>query len=368
MTELNANIKIDPLESWLVTGKQRPVILSGPCSAESLEQVLSTARQLAEIPYVQILRAGIWKPRTRPNSFEGVGEIGLDWLVAAKSETGLPIAVEVAHPSHVEACLKKGIDILWLGARTVVSPFAVQEIANSLKGTDVPVMVKNPLVPELSLWVGALERLNQAGISKLAAVHRGFANFLEKRFRYSPEWSIPDRLSKILPDLPIFCDPSHIAGDRALIPGIAKEALSFGVDGLMIESHITPDHALSDASQQITPSALKLLLEDLGLRPESIQPEQSQVQSLIENRIQHLDRRLMEILSARVRLVQDIHAESENFNLLDLQLRKIDELLAHQVSGSHDSELIDNSFISDLIDLVHGRASNKPEQIHTTTQ
>lgn len=365
MSEREIELDLEPIESWLPGGKHRPVVMAGPCSAESEAQVIATARTLAEIPFVHIFRAGVWKPRTRPNSFEGVGEKALDWLVAAKSETGLATAVEVAHPRHVEACLKKGIDVLWLGARTVVSPFAVQELAEALRGTNTPVLVKNPLVPELALWIGALERLNQAGLKRLVAVHRGFANYLEKRFRYSPEWSIPNQLRAKIPQLPIFCDPSHIAGKRELIPGIAKEALSFNAEGLMLETHITPESALSDADQQLTPTELRELLDDLGLRPDSgaAKTDFGQIQRLLENRIQHLDRRLIELLSARIRLVQDIRAGDQvESNLLDLQLRKIDELLANQLSDRENSELINNSFISDLVDMVHGHAARIPKR------
>ncbi len=271
MLEQELELDLEPIESWMPGGRRGPggrlgpVVMAGPCSAESEAQVVATARALTEIPLVHVFRAGIWKPRTRPSSFEGVGKKALDWLATAKSETGLATAVEVAHPRHVEACLKKGVDILWLGARTVVSPFAVQELAEALRGTNTPILVKNPLAPELSLWIGALERLNQAGLKRLVAVHRGFANYSEKRFRYSPEWSIPNQLRAKAPNLAIFCDPSHIAGKRTLISDLAKQALRFRAEGLMLEAHITPSSALSDVHQQLTPAELYELLDNLSL-------------------------------------------------------------------------------------------------------
>lgn len=353
----NINVKIDPITKWLSPNKG-PLIIAGPCSAETEDQVLVTARALAECPMVRVFRAGIWKPRTRPSSFEGVGEAGLDWLVAAKAETGLPLAVEVATAAHVESCLKKGIDALWIGARTVGNPFSMQEVANALAGCDVPIFVKNPLVPELPLWVGAFERLNAAGITKLVGVHRGFANYLERRFRYSPEWSIPNQLRELIPGLPILCDPSHIAGKRELISGIAKEALSLKFNGLMIETHITPESAWSDADQQLSPKALVSLLSDLGISSSHSASTAVDGMSLLENRLQHLDRRLFEIISARLKLIQDIKTDGGTNNVIDLQIRKIDELLAETLKKSGKAMKLDEQFVATLINFAQGEATN----------
>src|SRR4051812_16122902 len=247
-------------------GIQKPFIISGPCSAETESQMVTTAKQLAATGKVHALRAGIWKPRTRPGQFEGAGDEGLKWLVLAKQETGLPITTEVATAAHVEACLKAGVDILWIGARTTVNPFSVQEVADSLKGVDVPVMVKNPVNPDLELWIGALERLNKAGITKLAAIHRGFSSFEKGPFRNAPMWDLAIELKTRIPELDIICDPSHIAGARDLIALISQKALDLDMVGLMIESHINPDAAWSDAKQQVTPANLGKIIDGLVVR------------------------------------------------------------------------------------------------------
>ena len=259
---MKLDLNIQPLSSWINSGKQ-PLVIAGPCSAETEDQLVATAHLLAKTGKITALRAGIWKPRTRPGEFEGIGSIGLKWLDRAKQETGLPTAIEVATGKHVEEALKAGVDILWVGARSTVNPFTVQEIADALKGVDIPVMVKNPVNPDLSLWIGALERINNAGITKLAAIHRGFSSFEKSAFRNEPMWDLAISLKTHAPELPIINDPSHICGNRDLLPYIAQKALDLDMQGLMIESHIDPSVAWTDAKQQVTPSALAELIDRL---------------------------------------------------------------------------------------------------------
>jgi chorismate mutase len=256
-----------PLDSWLPSAK-RPFIVSGPCAAETEEQMLDTAAGLAKLNTVSIFRSGIWKPRTRPNLFEGVGSVGLKWLKEVKKQYGFLTTVEVANVRHVEEALKNDVDILWIGARTTVSPFSVQEIADALSGIDIPVMVKNPVHPDLEVWIGALERINQAGIHKLIAVHRGFYTGEKDSYRNTPHWEIPMELRTRFPHLPVICDPSHICGNRKLLPEVAQKALDFHFDGLMIESHVDPVNALSDKNQQLKPAELGELLNSLILPTE----------------------------------------------------------------------------------------------------
>lgn len=255
-------IEIKPIEELKACGDK--VVIAGPCSAESEEQLLLTTTQLSKIG-INIFRAGIWKPRTRPHTFEGIGDIGLEWLSSIKRETGMKCAIEVANPHHVEKALKAGIDILWLGARTTASPFAMQEIANSLKGTDIPVLVKNPINPDIELWIGALERLSLVGVSKLAAIHRGFSTYGDTTYRNTPIWEIANELHNKIPQLPILCDPSHIGGSRELILPIARKAMEGVYSGLFVESHCNPDKALSDSRQQITPDRLSEILKNLNI-------------------------------------------------------------------------------------------------------
>ena len=234
---------------------ERPVVIAGPCSAETEEQVMTTATQLAH-KGCHMFRAGVWKPRTKPGGFEGNGEMAMPWLKRVKNETGMLVAVEVATPEHVETALKYGIDILWVGARTSANPFAVQAIADSLKGVDIPVLVKNPVNPDLDLWIGALERINQAGVTRMAAIHRGFSSYDKKIYRNLPMWQIPIELRRRIPELPLICDPSHIGGRRELIAPLCQQAMDLGFDGLLVESHCDPDRAWSDAKQQVTPDVL----------------------------------------------------------------------------------------------------------------
>jgi chorismate mutase len=264
---MSTNLNILPLKNWLYSGAET-LLIAGPCSAENEEQVLATAKALALNPKVKIFRAGIWKPRTRPDGFEGIGNQGLQWLKKVKETTGLLTTVEVATTNHIEECLKHGVDILWIGARTVGNPFSMQELAEVLKGVDIPVLIKNPLNPDLKLWLGAIERLNNVGINKIAAIHRGFYTYNSKPYRNSPMWEIPIELKRIVPDLPIICDPSHIAGDKKLIASVSQRALDLEMDGLMIEVHPDPKNALTDAKQQLTPDEFTVLIDGLIFRNE----------------------------------------------------------------------------------------------------
>ena len=280
----------------------RPIVIAGPCSAESEEQILTTARELAEYE-IKIFRAGIWKPRTKPGGFEGIGETGLKWLQRVKKETGMLVCTEVANKAHVEAALNAGIDMLWIGARTSANPFAVQEIADSLVGTDIPVMVKNPVNPDLELWIGALQRIYNAGIHRIAAIHRGFTVYGKHLYRNMPQWHIPIELHRRLPSLQIICDPSHMGGKRELIAPLSQQALDMGFDGLIIESHCDPDCALSDKSQQITPEVLNFILNTLVVRDNA---QSTESLTLLRQQIDQIDNDLIELLAKRMRVSREI--------------------------------------------------------------
>ncbi|MDZ4716063.1 MAG: chorismate mutase [Cytophagales bacterium] len=331
----------------------RPFIISGPCSAETEAQLLTTARQLAATKKVHALRAGIWKPRTRPGQFEGAGLEGLKWLAMAKEETGLPICTEVANVGHVEACLKAGVDILWIGARTTVNPFSVQEIADALQGVDIPVMVKNPVNPDLDLWIGALERLERAGIKRMAAIHRGFSSFEKGPFRNAPMWDIPIELMTRVPGLEVFCDPSHIAGSRELLSMIAQKALDLDMSGLMIESHMNPDAAWSDSRQQVTPSALAALVEGLVVRSvNSTDKAFKDTLMLLREQIDQLDDEIMQKLANRMKISEKIGQYKKDNNVTILQVERWEEIIQTRVSLGAAMGL-DEDFTKDLLRLVH---------------
>ena len=349
------NRTITPIKQWLAHDHV-PWVIAGPCSAESVEQVLTTARELAKSPHVKVFRAGIWKPRTRPNSFEGVGEAGLEWLTQVKAETGLLTATEVANKAHVELCLKHDVDILWVGARTTVSPFSVQEIADALKGTDIPVLVKNPINAELGLWLGAIERLHDAGIRKLAAIHRGFSTYVEMQFRNDPKWPIPIELKRLLPNLPLICDPSHIAGNRQFIEPLSQMALDVGIQGLMIESHIDPDRALSDAKQQVTPDALCRMLDRLRARSAPITDREVKRQiARMRAEISHIDTKIIQDLAERMRWVEEIGRLKQEHSIPVLQINRWENLLENHISQAHAMGL-NADFIKALFELIHAQA------------
>lgn len=297
---------------------QRPWIIAGPCSAETEEQTLETARQLAANG-VKVFRAGIWKPRTRPGNFEGVGDEGLEWLKKVKAETGMLTSCEVANAKHIWAAIKSGIDILWIGARTSANPFAMQEIADSLKGCNIPVFVKNPVNPDVELWLGAIERLEAAGLTQIGLIHRGFSSYEKIMYRNNPLWNMPIEIKRRRPDLPLICDPSHIAGKREYLQEISQMALDLNVDGLMIESHIDPDKAWSDAKQQLTPAALQEMLSHLVVR--AVAPENAPKESLNElrYRIDQVDGEIIKLLQKRKAIVEEIAAYKKSNNMTVLQ-------------------------------------------------
>ncbi|CAA6806790.1 MAG: 2-keto-3-deoxy-D-arabino-heptulosonate-7-phosphate synthase I beta (EC / Chorismate mutase I (EC [uncultured Aureispira sp.] len=332
--------------------KEKPFLISGPCSAETEEQVVQTCTQIAHLG-VDVLRAGIWKPRTRPGSFEGIGIKALPWLIEAGKQTGKPVCCEVATPQHAEEAIQHGVDILWIGARTTVNPFAVQAIADSLKGIDIPVMIKNPVNPDLELWIGAIERIAQAGITKIAAIHRGFSVYNTPKYRNQPQWEIPIELRRRISNLEVICDPSHIAGERAFLYEIAQHALDLDFDGLMLESHITPDTAWSDAKQQVTPQDLETLLNQLITRQLDTDNldylnKINQFRALIDN----LDTQTLHLLSERMEIVRQIGLYKKESNIAILQIDRwldVREGALKKATSYHLSE----DFVEDIINTIH---------------
>lgn len=331
----------------------KPLIISGPCSAETESQMITTAMQLAATGKVHVLRAGIWKPRTRPGQFEGAGAEGLKWLVTAKEETGLPITTEVATAAHVEACLKAGVDILWVGARTTVNPFSVQEIADALRGVDIPVMVKNPVNPDIELWMGAFERLSRAGIKRMSAIHRGFSSFEKGPFRNAPMWDLAIELKTRVPGIEMICDPSHIAGNRELIAMVSQKALDLDMAGLMIESHLNPDAAWSDAKQQVTPAALSNIIDGLVVRSVSSDNKNfKDTLGVFRDQIDHLDDEIMQKLASRMKISEKIGQYKKENNVTILQVGRWEEIVQTRVSLGKAMGL-DEGFTRDLLRLVH---------------
>ena len=327
-----------------------PLIIAGPCSAENYEQVTETAEGISNNTNTHIYRAGIWKPRTRPGQFEGIGKKGLDWLKEVKLRTNLLVSTEVAKTEHVEQAIKAGIDILWIGARTVSNPFSVQEIADSLKGIDIPIFIKNPINPDLSLWIGAIERIEKAGITKLAAIHRGFYPYETTKFRNIPKWEIPIELKRQFHKLPIICDPSHISGHRSYIKEISQKAFDLNFDGLMIETHHNPEIALSDASQQITPDTLKKILNQLIIRNTPVKHEKVLLQ--YREQIDSIDHQLLELLSKRMDIIDKIGTYKLNQNISILQLRRWESILKTRTTLGGNLGL-DKKFILALLELIH---------------
>ena len=327
---------------------RRPLVIAGPCSAETEEQVLETARILAA-EGIRIYRAGLWKPRTKPGGFEGVGEKGIAWLQRVKRETGMYTATEVATRQHVETALKGGVDILWIGARTAANPFAMQEIADALRGVDVPVLVKNPVSPDLELWIGAIERIHNAGIRRLGAIHRGFTSIDKSIYRNHPMWAIPIELHRRIPKLPIFCDPSHIGGKRELIAPLSQQAMDIGFDGLIVEAHCTPDNAWSDKAQQVTPDALAYILRNLVIREQTVTTE-----SLNELRAQidKLDDQLLDLLVRRMRVSHDIGQYKKEHDMPILQAQRYEELLARRAAQAVELGM-DREFMRTIMQAIH---------------
>lgn len=353
LKKLNHNLS--EISTWLKFDRI-PWVIAGPCSAESERQVISTAREITKSPHVKIFRAGVWKPRTRPDTFEGVGKVGLEWLKAVKAETSLLTTTEVANAQHVELCLDNNVDILWIGARTTVNPFLVQEIANALKGIDVPVLVKNPINAELGLWLGAIERLYHAGIKKLAAIHRGFSTYVQMAYRNHPNWQIPIELKRLLPKLPLICDPSHIGGHRDFIEPISQTALDLGIQGLMIETHIEPDRALSDSKQQITPNVLIELLDRLRARHTAITDKQVKRKiAHLRAEITHTDSQIIQDLADRMRWVEEIGKLKEQHGISVLQINRWESLLKDHMAKARQLGL-EAEFIKDVFELIHAQA------------
>lgn len=342
--------------------ERKPIIISGPCSAETKEQVLQTALGLSP-HHPHILRAGIWKPRTRPNSFEGIGQKGLPWLKLAGRNTGLPVCTEVANPQHVEMALEAGIDILWIGARTTVNPFAVQAIADALQGVDIPVMIKNPINPDLQLWIGAIERVYNAGVRKLAAIHRGFSVYGKSQYRNQPLWEIPIELKREIRNIEVICDPSHIGGKRELLLEIAQQALHLDFDGLMIESHINPAVALSDAEQQLTPDALGNILQKL-VKPatESTDPLLISTLDKLRKSIDKIDYRFLDLLANRMDLVRDIGDYKKENNIAILQIERWAEIYRSRLAKSGELEVAEE-FIKEIINAIHKESIRQQEEI-----
>lgn len=327
---------------------ERLIVMAGPCSAETEEQVITTARQLAA-KGCHLFRAGVWKPRTKPGGFEGNGEAALPWLRTVKEETGMMVATEVATPEHVELALKYGVDILWVGARTTANPFAMQALADSLRGVDVPVFVKNPVNPDLELWIGAMERINQAGVKRLAAIHRGFSSYDKKIYRNLPMWQIPIELRRRIPQLPIICDPSHIGGSRELIAPLCQQAMDLGFDGLIVESHCNPDCAWSDAKQQVTPDVLDYILSLLAIRDDKMTTEGIVA---LRKQIDELDNQLMELLAKRMRVCREIGQYKKEHNMTVLQTGRYNEILDKRGAQGVLCGM-DPKFVKEIFESVH---------------
>ncbi|HON52376.1 MAG TPA: bifunctional 3-deoxy-7-phosphoheptulonate synthase/chorismate mutase type II [Bacteroidales bacterium] len=355
------HLNIEPIESWGVK-PTKPFILSGPCSAESEEQVLTAARGLAAYG-VQIFRAGIWKPRTRPNQFEGVGSVGLKWLRTVKQETGMLTATEVANVKHVYEALKMGVDILWIGARTSANPFSVQEIADALQGVDIPVLIKNPVNPDLELWIGAIERIAGAGITKLGAIHRGFSSSEKTKYRNVPQWQVAIELHQRIPNLPIICDPSHIAGRADLVFEISQQAMDLGQDGLIIESHPNPKIALSDGKQQLTPDEVGQLIKNLKIR-EATTDNIKFTQSLEELRakIDMIDEEILAIIQRRMNVVKEIGKNKKENNIRILQTDRWMQII-EKAKQKGNSKGLSDEFIEKLFKAIHQESINIQTEI-----
>ncbi len=340
-------LELEPLN--LPSDNVRPFVIAGPCSAETEEQVMTTAKQLA-IKGCHIFRAGVWKPRTKPGGFEGHGEPALQWMADVKKETHMQVGTEVATPEHVELAMKYGMDVLWIGARTSANPFAMQQLADSMQGIDIPVLVKNPVNPDLELWIGALERINQAGVKKLGAIHRGFSSFDKSIYRNAPMWQIPIELRRRIPELPICCDPSHMGGRRELIAPLSQQALDLGFDGLMIESHCDPDKAWSDAKQQVTPDVADFIVKLLVARDNTAAATDSLKQ--LRQQIDTIDNELMELLSRRMRVCREIGQYKKDNGIQVLQTGRYNEILDKRgVQGSLTG--MGEQFVKQIFEHIH---------------
>ena len=348
------------LESILLPGMEdkRPMIIAGPCSAETEEQVMETARSLAARG-VKIFRAGVWKPRTKPGGFEGNGSIAFPWLKRVKAELGMYISTEVATAAHVREALANDIDMIWIGARTSANPFAVQEIADALEGVDIPVLIKNPVNPDLDLWIGAVERIYNAGIRKIGAIHRGFSSYDKKIYRNLPQWHIPIELHRQIPNLPIICDPSHIGGKRELIAPISQQAMDLNFDGLIVESHCNPEKAWSDASQQVTPEVLDFILNTLVIRDIT---QTTESLSALRRQIDDLDNSLLDLLARRMRVSREIGQYKKEHNMPILQAQRYDEILQKRISQAEQMGM-DTEFMKTVLVAIHEESVRHQQEI-----
>ena len=347
------NLELIPLYEWGMFTEPRPSVVAGPCSAETEEQVMETAKGLRELG-INVFRAGIWKPRTHPGCFEGVGAQGLKWLQKVQQEYGLKVATEVAGEKHVAECLKHGVDMVWLGARTTANPFLVQEIADALKGTDIPVLVKNPVNADLDLWIGALERLSRTGIKKLGVIHRGFSTFDKIKYRNDPQWQVAIELRSRYPELPFFVDPSHLGGSRDYIREISQRSLDLGFEGLMIESHCNPSVALSDARQQLTPAQLRDLLYDqiVVREKDSDSPEWKENIDLLRTKIDVIDENILYALGSRMRISRMIGEYKKENNIAIIQAARWDYLLGKVLEKGKEYGLTEK-FLNDVFNAIH---------------
>jgi chorismate mutase len=346
-------------EKW----NKRPLVISGPCSAETEEQVIETASRLAKTGRVDVIRAGIWKPRTKPGMFEGIGMKGLPWMAKAKKITGLPITVEVATGKHVEDALHFEVDMLWIGARTTVNPFSVQEVCDALRGVDIPVLIKNPINPDLELWCGGIERLQKAGVKQIGMIHRGFSNYGNTEFRNAPMWHLPIEMRRRFPDMLLICDPSHICGNRTMLQSVAQKSIDLDFNGLMIESHIDPDNAWSDAKQQITPERLSELLGDLIWRSENTDKKEFlNALAKLREQINHIDDELLMLIGQRMKIADRIGEYKKNNNITILQTNRWNDILAKAFKKGEKLGLSEE-FISKYFDAIHLESINHQNKI-----
>ncbi|MFW6020160.1 MAG: chorismate mutase [Bacteroidales bacterium] len=341
---------------------RKKFLIAGPCSVESREQVITTAEYLATLDQTAIFRAGVWKPRTRAGQFEGIGKKALPWLQEVKQKTGLKVAVEVAQAQHAKIALEVGMDILWIGARTVVNPFSVQEIADALSGIDIPVMVKNPVNPDLNLWIGAIERFQEAGISQIAAIHRGFYFFDDSPYRNTPMWEIPIELKRRYPELPVICDPSHICGTKDNIPEVAQKALDLEMEGLMIEVHPNPENAITDAAQQLSFSELNKLLDNLIFRNYTTKKYHLDPLEKLRSDIDKIDREMLDILARRMNIIREIGHYKKNQNVTILQSDRFREMIKDRLKQAEKYDL-DKSFLLKLLQQIHKESVRQQQKI-----
>ena len=342
---------------------KRPLIISGPCSAETAEQVLATAEKLAATNKIDMLRAGIWKPRTKPGLFEGIGTKALEWLAESKKQTGLPTTVEVATAKHVQDALQYDVDVLWIGARTTVNPFSVQEVADALRGVDIPVLVKNPINPDLELWSGAIERLQKTGVENIGMIHRGFSSYGNTEYRNAPMWHLPIEMKRRYPGMLLICDPSHICGNRTMLQQVAQKSIDLDFDGLMLESHIDPDNAWSDAKQQVTPERLNEIFESLIWRKENTsQQEFITALTQLREQINQVDDELLLLIGQRMKLADKIGEYKRENNITILQTNRWNEIL-DRATNKGEKLGLSKEFIIRYFDAVHMESINHQNKI-----